>query len=106
MSTAEDRAKKAFGRPREGWLALDNENHDQFAAAMMLCGDASGSCVRTGVCAFDGDCFLSGGEAERAAARKIERLARHEGGLVADVLHEVAAKLRREADEARKPRRD
>lgn len=104
MDAAETKAKKVWGRPREEWLALDNENHDQFAAAMMLCEDASGSCVRTGFCSNDGDCFLLGGEAARAAAKQIDKLAQGESGLVADALRDAARKLRIEADEARKRR--
>lgn len=104
MDAAKTKAKQAWGRPREAWLALDNENHDQFAAAMLLCDDASGSCVRTGFCSRDGDCFLAGGEAQRAAAKKIEQLARAESGLVAHALRDAAIKLRLEADEARKRR--
>lgn len=69
----------ASGRPRESWLRLDNPDHDQFAAAMMLCRDGSGACARRGVCTWDGDCFRragrgSGGDLEHRVAALEERV--------------------------------
>lgn len=105
MSKAREADKgKALGRPCESWLALDNENHEQFGAAMALCEDGSGSCMRTGVCSYDGVCFLAGGEAERQAARKIEAMAHDTEGLVRSVLYRVALELRTKANEAREPK--
>jgi hypothetical protein len=60
---------------------------------MALCQDASGSCVRTGECTFDGDCFRTECSAYRQAARKVRRLADANEGMVASALREAAAHL-------------
>lgn len=77
----------------EKWLALDNENHDQFAAAMMLCQDQSGSCVRTGLCSHDGDCFRTDVATYRQAGRMIRKLASDQSEMVRSALHEAAAHM-------------
>ena len=38
-------------------MALVSEDHEGFGEAMLSCQDASGSCVRTGICSYDWDCF-------------------------------------------------
>lgn len=83
--------------PHESWLRLDNPDHEQFAAAMMLCQDGSGACVHTGFCSHEGDCFRSGYAAYRSAARICEREAAKESPLVASALREAAQHLRIQA---------
>ena len=77
----------------EKWLALDNQNHDQFAAAMMLCQNASGWCVHSGRCFYDGDCFRSDWSAYATAARKIRAIAQDETGLIQAALNEAASHM-------------
>jgi hypothetical protein len=77
----------------EKWLALDNENHDQFAAAMMLCQDPSGSCMRTGICTFEGDCLRTDFAAYRQAARMIRNLAGDQSSMVQSALAEAAGHM-------------
>ena len=77
----------------EKWLALDNEDHDKFAAAMMLCQNASGWCVHAGRCFNDGDCFRTDVSAYADAARKIRKLAEDESGLLRSALLEAASHM-------------
>lgn len=90
---------------REKYLALDNEDHDKFAEAMMLCQNESGWCVHSGRCFFDGDCFRTDVSAYRDAVRKIRALAGNETGLLRSALIEAAAHMdvmKKMAREARK----
>ncbi len=57
-------AKKAKRPPTEADLALDNTDHDQFAAAMVVCQNSSGSCSWLGHCVL-GDCFTDLGKLKR-----------------------------------------
>lgn len=77
----------------EKWLALDNEDHDKFASAMLLCQNASGWCVRAGSCFYNGDCFRTDVSAYGEASRKIKTLADNETGLLKSALHEAAAHM-------------
>lgn len=79
---------------RESWLRLDNENHDQFAEAMLLCQDASGSCVHTGKCSFDGDCFRTEVKAYNEAARLIDGVAKDKSELIRSALLEASMHMR------------
>jgi hypothetical protein len=88
-------------RPCELWLRLDNSDHDQFAAAMMLCEDSSGSCVHTGFCSREGDCFRSDYAAYRRAARICENAAELESPMVASALREAAQHLRAQAGQSK-----
>jgi hypothetical protein len=78
---------------RESWLALDNENHDQFGAAIVLCQDPSGWCVRSGRCFHDGDCFRSDMAAYRQAAKLVRNIAGDQSEMVASALQEAASHL-------------
>lgn len=77
-------------RPRESWLALDNQNHEQFGDAMALCQDGSASCVHTGKCTFEGDCFKTQYAAYREAARRIRSLAQEQSVMIRCALIEAA----------------
>lgn len=77
----------------EKWLALDNENHDQFAAAMMLCQDPSGTCMRTGLCTYEGDCFRTDVATYRESARMIRKLAADQSIMLKSALLEAAAHM-------------
>lgn len=77
----------------ESWLALDNPDHDKFAAAMMLCQDPSGWCVRSGSCLYDGDCFRSDFAAYRQAAKMIRKIAGDQSDMIGSALGEAAAHL-------------
>jgi hypothetical protein len=77
----------------EKWLALDNEDHDKFAAAMMLCQNGSGWCVHAGRCFYDGDCFRTDVSAYTDAARRIRKLAEDERGLLRSALLEAASHM-------------
>ncbi len=74
-------------------LALDNPDHDKFAAAMMHCQNASGWCVHSGRCFYDGDCFRTNVSSYGSAARAIRKLAAHETGLLQGALLEAAAHM-------------
>ena len=58
----------------EAWLALDADP-EKFGKAMAYCEDPSGSCVRTGVCSRDGECFRTPRAAANMAARVIDEAA-------------------------------
>ncbi len=82
-----------MSRPCQKHLALDSQDHDKFAAAMMLCQNASGWCVHAGRCFYDGDCFRTDVSAYADAARSIRRLAEDETGLLRSALLEAAAHM-------------
>jgi hypothetical protein len=88
----------------ESWLAIDNEDHDKFAEAMLLCQDASGSCMRTGQCAYEGDCFRTDFATYRKAAREIRQLANGHIGLMNSVLREAAQHMEKMAAASRNGR--
>lgn len=77
----------------EKWLALDNEDHDKFAEAMLLCQNASGWCVSAGRCFYDGDCFRTDVSAYGDAARAIRKLAEDKSGLLRAALLEAASHM-------------
>lgn len=77
----------------EKWLALDNEDHDKFAAAMMLCQDPSGSCMRTGLCTWEGDCFRTDVATYRQVARMIRKLGDDQSEMIKSALHEAATHM-------------
>lgn len=77
----------------EKYLALDNEDHDKFAEAMMLCQNASGWCVHAGRCFYEGDCFRTDVSAYSDAARRIRKLAESESGMLRSALMEAASHM-------------
>ena len=77
----------------ESWLAIDNQDHDKFAAAAMLCQDASGSCIRTGICTYEGDCFRSTYATYRQASKAVRAIASQHSNAVGTALYEAAAHL-------------
>ena len=77
----------------EKWLALDNQDDDKFAEAMILCQNGSGWCVHAGRCFYDGDCFRTDVSAYRDAARMIRKLAEDQSGLLRSALQEAAGHM-------------
>lgn len=84
----------------ESWLALDADP-EKCGKAMLYCQDASGSCVRTGVCSTDGQCFRTPRTALNRAARAIEDAAVLQPDDVADDMRSAANWLRQR--ETKKP---
>ena len=88
----------------EKYLALDNEDHEKFAEAMMLCQNANGWCVRAGRCFYDGDCFRTDVSTYSQAARAIRILAENAPGLLRSALLEAASHVDTMKEAARKAR--